>query len=226
MKILLVNPNENKIISQNFLQRAKYLLKKQCLENIEVHAVNASSNVAVIITDADVKTAEAAVIKLVDDCIDKYDNIIISAFSDPGLTALKKKYSEKIHGMGYASIDMAYRMSRHFAIMTGQLSIVDNIYRQVKEYNMGGHFDGVISIDRTYEETLYNKEALYEIYHNTAKEFINKHGTEVIALGGAVFTGWSERLSEHLGIKVIEGLDAALYSCICHEPDVRSAIKI
>lgn len=210
MKILLVNPNENKTITGNFLQRTKYILKKHHLDNVVVQATNANSRVAVITTEDEVKKAEKAVSSLIDSCIDKYDNIIICAFSDPALIPLRKKYPDKVHGIGYDSISMAYRISNHFAIMTGQLSIVSSIYRQVEEYNMEDHFDGVIAIDKTYEETLCNKEALYDLYLKTAKEFIRKHGTTVIVLGGAVFTDWSDSLSKSLGVKVIEGVDASL----------------
>lgn len=192
------------------MQRAEMICERLQVSSVEIHAMNADSGVAVITTQEEVARAEAAVCRLVDSCIDKYDRFVICAFSDPALVILQKKYGNKVQGIGYASIASAYTLSSHFAILTGQQSIVANTCRQVREYHREGHFDGVIVIDKSYAETLCKKEELYQLYLQTAREYILLHGTEVIVLGGAVFTNWSDALSRDLGIKVIEGLDAAL----------------
>lgn len=206
MKILLVNSNENKDITKKMMETAG----KAAASSTQIEGINAKSGVPVVKTPEDIVRAAQATCDVILANEEKYDAFLLACFSEPGLSQASDKCKKPIFGMAGSSFQAACQKGQYFAVMSGERRMQHVLEEQIKEYGLWNRCSGVLTVDAGYVETFLDKDAKYPLYLKAAKEYIKEQRTDVLCLGGAVFTDWKELLEKDLGIPVIEGIEAAV----------------
>ena len=206
MKILLVNPNENRDMTERMLETAG----KIPYVSAKIEGVNADSGIPVVKTPEDIIQASEAVYGTILENGEGYDAFVIACFSDPGLKKIRKECRKPVLGMGETCMLYAAMRGVKFAVVTGEKKMRGAMEDQIRKYGLQERCSGVISVDAGYIDTFLNKEEIYPLYLKAVKEFQKEHEIEVLCVGGAVFTDWKEKLEEDVDVPVMEGIEMAV----------------
>lgn len=135
-----------------------------------------------------------------------YDGYVIASFSDPALDAVKELTRKPVVGIAEAAL--------HFSALLGyKFSVINSIPRVAKNFDDNirrvGAMDRLASVKLpAYKVTdfLNDVEEAKKMLLVTGREAIEKDGAEVLILGGGMLAGYSEYLSEALGVPVLDAI--------------------
>ena len=133
-----------------------------------------------------------------------FDAIIINCFDDPGLNAAREVCNTIVLGIGETSIITALLLGYRVAIISTGLNAKLLYYRRAIELGVekrvvytGGIDIGVLDLRR-------NEEKVLKLLINEGNKAVTAHGADVIVLGCGGFIGMASRLSEELGVPVVD----------------------
>lgn len=199
-KILVLNPNTSNIVTQKIAS---------AIEPI------ASSDVALTVAQIDhgpvslesfydeVVAAPYTVEKVKQANKDGMDAIILAAFCDPNLEALKEISTVPVYGIAEGAYAASLLLGNMFGILTEKKHKEAVKRYQVRKYGMESRFAGVKALNMGVVEIASSEEKVKEIGFQRSKELIND-GAEVIILGCASMAGYAEEMEQALGVPVID----------------------
>ena len=133
-----------------------------------------------------------------------FDAIIINCFDDPGLNAAREVCNTLVLGIGETSIITALLLGYRVAIISTGLNAKLLYYRRAIELGVekrvvytGGIDIGVLDLRRDEEKVL-------KLLINEGGKAVTAYGADVIVLGCGGFIGMASRLSEELGVPVVD----------------------
>lgn len=200
-RILVLNP-----VSTNVWNMiTEEILKKIAFSGTEFSVENLENGPQSIESEFDVVSVAPYVVKKVVEAEKKgFDGVIINCFDDPGLDAARERVSILVLGIGETSIITSLQIGYKFAIIsTGEKSKAsyDLKAQKLGVRNRLAYASGiplkVLELRRDNEKT---KQMLLREAVKAVEDFY----AEVIVLGCGGMIGFSEWLSEKLGVPVID----------------------
>ena len=204
--ILLINPNTS-ARSLALMTRAAEL---HLPPGLTLRGVRAATGVEMIVNEADLQAAAAEVVRLGVAEASGVSAIIVAAFGDPGVAALRDMVDIPLVGIGEASITEAASGGRRFGIATTTPALVGVIDSFVDELVLGCWFTGVrvpdgdpliLSADASRQEA-----ALAQ----SVADCFDLDGAEAVVIGGGPLSGAARALRERFGARIIEPVPAAV----------------
>ena len=212
MNILVLNPNTSKVVTQKISDIVQRIARKDV--NAVVTQIEAGPES--LESYFDEIQAGPYIIKSVTGAQDKFDSVLLAAFCDPCIEALKEISSIPIFGMEEVVFSSALLLGNKFGILTEKKHKEAVKVQHVRKMGLLSRFASVKALDMGVVEIAENPERAKERSIAIAKEMVYNDGAEVIILGCASMTGYSEELANEIGVpfldpvitsyKIVEGL--------------------
>lgn len=209
LRLLVVNPNTSAATTDAMVAIARGAAP----EGVEIEGMTAPRG-APLITDPEALAMAADVVAGMAPAIRAHapDGVIVAAFGDPGLAALRLGLAVPVVGIGEASIAAAARHGP-FAVITTTPLLVDSIEGMVAATPWGGQFRGVFVTQGDPAPLMSNPAALTEALHGLAVTAIEA-GAAAIVVGGGPLAVAARALKPMISAEIIEPVPEAVAELI------------
>ena len=206
MKLLVINPNISDSVTELIAAEAR----RAAGPETEIVPVTAPFGVAYIETPSEAVIGAYAAMTLYADYGADCDAVVIAAFGDPGLSAVREIAPVPVVGISEAAFAAAVEIGANFSIV----AISERIavwYRECAETNK---IDGKLASIRTLTAPLRDIGSVQE--DNEAgllalcTRIIEEDSTDVIILAGAPLAGLGRRIADRLPVPLIDGVSSGV----------------
>lgn len=206
MRLLLVNPNISDSVSD--LIRAE--ARRSASSGTEVEVLTAPFGVAYIETRFEAMLGAYAAAQLAAEHCAGYDAVVVAAFGDPGLPALREVLPVPVTGMTEAALASAHLLGHRISIIAISQRI-QAWYREVVEgYGFGSRLASIRALDRPLSAIGGVQEEHALALKALAERAVAEDGAEVIILAGAPLAGLARTLHGQLPVPVVDGVSSAV----------------
>jgi len=205
MRLLVINPNINEDVTALIGAEAR----RSCSRDTELVLRTAPYGVEYIETRFEAMIAAGAVAEVIAETPD-VDAVLVAAFGDPGLPALKEMTDVPVLGITEAALCAAALQGHRFSI----IAISDRItawYRDcVEHFGLGGRLASIRSI----KEALGGIGSVQSDFRSTLVELsttaVSTDGADVVVLAGAPLAGLAREVAEEIPVPVVDGVAAGM----------------
>ncbi len=206
MKILLVNPNTTRSVTELLLRAAQLV----AAPGTEIVPLTAPRGVPYIATRAEAQIGGAVALEMIAEHQDGADAVIVAAFGDPGLFGARELFDVPVVGMAEAPMLTACMLGRRFSIVTFATALGPWYKDCVEMHGMSGRCASVRTLSgafRSISEVQEEKEALLIELANAAVE---EDEADVIILGGAPLAGLAAKVKDRVPVPLVDPIQAAV----------------
>jgi allantoin racemase len=206
-RLLLINPNTNAATTNMMRAIAQAAAPGGTL----IDAMSAPYGVPLITNDEALAQSAKAVQALAGTIASTPpDGVIISAFGDPGLAALRLRLSCPVTGIAEAGMAEAGSGRRPFAVVTTTPDLVDSITALAHAYGHGATFRGVALTEGDVHAVMADHETLVEALAKACAYAIETLGAQALVIGGGPLGQAAQSLSMRFPVPVIAPIPAAV----------------
>ncbi|WP_225079716.1 aspartate/glutamate racemase family protein [Streptomyces sp. CoT10] len=206
LRLLVVNPNISTSVSNLIEAEAR----RAASPGTEIVMRTAESGVAYIETRLESLLAGPAVAELVAQAGTTADAVVVAAFGDPGLPALKELVDVPVVGITEAALATASLLGARMSIV----AISERItpwYRDCVERN--GLLGRLASI-RSLRDPLHGIGTVQDDYGpelvRLANQVVTEDGADVVILAGAPLAGLAREVADQIPVPVVDGVAAGI----------------
>ena len=205
MRFLIVNPNTSETTNQRLRHAARSLLD----HNDDLQVISAPSGVSLIETSKQSAETVPYVVSLIETMSDKFDAVIIAAFSDPGLHEARKIAACPVLGISEAAMQKAATHGL-FAIVTLGAELKQEIIRNAEIYGYSDLLAEVRILPWTVAEVSSNLDKYREDFRSACQSLVDEKHVSAIIIGGGPLTGIASAVSTELSIPIYDGVQSAV----------------
>jgi allantoin racemase len=206
VKLLLINPNISESVSE--LIRAEAM--RSASPGTEIDVMTAPFGVAYIETRFEALIGAYATAQLAAEHHAKYDAIVVAAFGDPGLTALREVMPIPVTGLTEAALASAHLLGHRISIIAISQRI-QAWYREVVDaYGFTSRLASIRALDRPLASIGGVQGEHAQALKALAERAVDEDGAEVIVLAGAPLAGLARSLKGQLPVPVVDGVSSAV----------------
>ena len=206
MRLLVINPN----ISGDVTALIRAEAERSAGPGTELVVETAASGVEYIETRLESLIAAGAVAEVIAAHAGDVDGVVVAAFGDPGMPALKELVDVPVIGITEAALCAAALQGHRFSI----IAISDRItawYREcVEGFGLGGRLASIRSIS----QALGGIGAVQHDFGPTlvalAKQAVAEDGADVVILAGAPLAGLAREVADQIPVPVVDGIGAGI----------------
>ncbi|MCY0905782.1 aspartate/glutamate racemase family protein [Arthrobacter sp. H14-L1] len=206
MKLLVVNPN----ISHDVTELIRDEAERSAGPSTELVVGTAGYGVEYIETRFESLIAAGAVAELIAEHRGTVDGVLVAAFGDPGLPALKELVNVPVIGITEAALCAAALQGQRISI----IAISDRItawYRDcVEQFGFGQRLASIRSI----KQALGSIGAVQDDFRSTlvdlARLAVAEDGADVVILAGAPLAGLARSVASDIPVPVVDGIGAGI----------------
>jgi allantoin racemase len=179
MRLLLINPN-----TSHATTAAMVGIAREAAPDITIDSISAPFGVPLITSPVELAIAEEAVTALMASRPPfGFGGVVVAAFGDPGVLALRKTLPVPVTGIAEAGMTEAAVHGR-FAVVTTTHDLVDSIAALAVSYGHGRRFLGTVLTDGDVHALMANSQNLAEALRLACQRAIDELGAEAIIIGG------------------------------------------
>ena len=206
MKLLVLNPNISDSVSALIAAEARASAPAGC----EITMRTAPFGVAYIETRFEALIGAYACAQMAADHHPGHDAVIVAAFGDPGLAALREVLPVPVLGMTESALATACLLGHRFSIVAISQRI-QAWYREVVEsHGLQGRLASIRALDRQLADIGAVQTDHAEALRQLCETVVREDGAEVIILAGAPLAGLARSLRGQLPVPVVEGVSSAV----------------
>lgn len=214
MKLLLVNPNTSVATTKAMLAIAR----DAAPPGVIIESVTARFGAPLIVDPAALAVAAQAVTEIVRQHIDgTFCGVIVSAFGDPGIEALRAMLEIPVTGIAEASMLEA---ARHgcFSIVTTTPELVESIQATARSHGHGAALVSVRISPGDPAQLTARPQALEHALYEACLLAVTVDNARSIIIGGGPLAAAAQALSARISVPLIEPVPAAVRLSIsrCH----------
>lgn len=206
MKLLLINPNISESVSTLIDSEAKRVANR----STEITTLTAEFGVAYIETRFEAMVGAYATAELAARHASKFDAVIVAAFGDPGLLALKEVLQVPVVGLTESALVTACLLGQRFSIIAISQRI-SAWYRETVQAN--GLIDRLASI-RTLDQRVQNIGAIQQEHAaelvTLCNQAIAQDGADVLIIAGAPLAGLARTIATEIPVPLVDGVSCAI----------------
>lgn len=206
MKLLLINPNTTRAMTQNIAAAARSVAHA----GTEVLAVQPSFGPATIEGHFDETIAAAGVAEQVRLAPADIGAVVIACFGDPGLDAAREASSAPVLGVAEAAFHAAAFLATGFSVVTTMTRTCVIAEHLVQRYGFELQCRGVHGTDIPVLALEDGGLACVPQIEAAAREALARDRSGAIVLGCAGMATLCSELQARLGVPVIDGVSAAV----------------
>jgi len=212
MDILILNPNTSKLVTQ----KIKNIVQRIARKDVNAVVTQIEAGPEALESYFDEVQAGPYIFKSITAAQGKFDSVLLAAFCDPCIEAVKEISTIPVYGMEEVVFSAALLIGNKFGILTEKKPKEAVKEQHVRKMGLLNRFAAVKALDMGVVEIANNPEMVKERAAAIAKEMVSKNGAEVIIMGCASMAGYSDELAQEVGVpfldpiitsyKVVEGL--------------------
>jgi len=206
MKILLVNPNTSRSVTDRLRETALSV----AAPGTEVLAVTAARGVPYIATRAEAVIGGGAALDLLAEHWRSADAAVIAAFGDPGLGGARELFPIPVVGMAEAAMLTACMLGRRFAIISFARALGPWYQECVDYHGLGHRLAGIRLLGDAVGDIATVQEDCADALVDLAVESVRRDEADVVVLAGAPLSGLAARVRDRIPVPVVDGIAAAL----------------
>ncbi len=199
--ILLINPNTSQATTQMMLEIARSSLGGSA----EIRGLTMETGVPMIVEEDDLRVA-ADVVGALD--VGSCCGVIVAAFGDPGIEALRRRLTVPVVGIGEAAMREAAQHGR-FGIATTTPALAASIERKVRQLGLEASFTGTRFTPGDPSLLGQDPEALETALAAAVQACIASDGAQAVVIGGGPLGRAAQALGRRFAIPVIGPVSAA-----------------
>lgn len=204
VKLLIMNPNISESVTRLIGEEAR----RAASPGTQITLLTAPFGVEYIETELEALIGAYASLMHIAENLADHDAIVMAAFGDPGLPALREAFDRPVVGLTEAALARAAELARRFSIIAISPRIGAWYRAVVERYGYGSRLASIRSLDAplrdiggVQDEHAARLRALCE----AAKE----DGAGALILAGAPLAGLARRIGD-LGVPLVDPIAAAV----------------
>jgi len=205
-RIALVNPNTSVVTTALMVAIAR----EHAVPGCEVEGVTARSGSPLIVSEDQLRLAADGVASMAPSVAKEVDGVIISAFGDPGVEALRKHLSVPVAGIAEPAMREAAAHGRRFAIVTTTPGLVQHILCSAQRLGFGPQLAAVRTTAEPPERLMSESERLVDALEQAARLAMEQDAVGSIIVGGGPLAAAAKSLRRRLSVEVVEPIPAAM----------------
>ena len=206
MRLLIINPN----ISHSVTDLIEAEARRTASPDTQIIMGTAQSGVAYIETRFEALLGGHAAAIIAGEQLGNYDALLVAAFGDPGLLALKEALVVPVVGMTEAALMTAAQLGQRISIIAISQRITSWYRECVDQNGMLGRLASIRHLDRPLRDAgsvqQDHSARLLELSHLAVKE----DGADVLILAGAPLAGLARGLAGQLPVPVVDGVSCGV----------------
>lgn len=205
-RILLVNPNVTEAITDTMIEEAR----RTAATGTEIVGATAGFGTQYIENRMEAAIAGHAVLDALAEHAPGCDAAIVAAFGDPGVFAAKEMLEIPVLGISEAAFLTAYTLGRRYAVvcLTPRLAVW---YREcAEEHGLDGRLVAVRPLDVPPSDITAAKEQTGRLLVEACHEVVERHGAEVVIMGGGPIAGLARTVADEIPVPVLDGVSCAV----------------
>ncbi len=206
MKLLIINPNISTSVTELIGQEARRVASPSTV----ITTVTAELGVAYIETRFEAMLGAYATAELAARHADVHDAVIVAAFGDPGLAALREVLDIPVLGLTESALMSACMLGQRFSIIAISRRI-SAWYRETVQTN--GLLDRLASI-RTLDQRVQNIGSIQNDHADELKalcmQAIEQDGADVLIIAGAPLAGLARTIAADIPVPLVDGVSSAV----------------
>lgn len=216
--ILLINPNTSTATTAMMVDIAQ----SEAPQGFVIHGASAEHGVPMILNAPQLEAAAAGVIENWRKHGSTAKGVVIGAFGDPGIDALREIADVPVVGLCEASILEASQGGRRFGIATVTPDLVEPIDANVHALGVHAHYTGIRLTSGDPLALAAAPERLLEALAKAVAECIEIDHAQAVVIGGGPLGQAAQRLQQRFPVPVIAPIPAAMRLLLgrlaCHLP--------
>ncbi len=209
MRILVVNPNTSDSVTELIAAEAR----RAASPDTELSFATAPFGVAYIETRFEALVGGYAAACVAAERHGSYDGLVVAAFGDPGLLALKELCDVPVVGMTEAALASACLLGQRFAIIAISARIKAWYRECVERSRLESRLTSIRSLEQPLRDIGTVQEDHAARLEQLARLAVDEDGAEVIILAGAPLAGLARGLRGTLPVPVVDGVSSAVRHC-------------
>jgi Asp/Glu/hydantoin racemase len=202
LRLTVVNPNTSQETTAAMVAIASEVAGEP------VRGVTARRGPRIIMSPAALAEAAQAVVELVPELVGA-QAVIVAAFGDPGLEALRSLLSCPVTGIAEAGMVEAAALSPRFAVVTTTPDLADSINAKAEAAGYAD-FAGTWITDGDPATVMGNPDLLVAALDAACRRAITQGGARAIVIGGGPLAVAARALAGTLPVPLVEPVPAAV----------------
>jgi len=206
MKLLVINPN----ISQDVTRLIENEASRSIRSATELTMATARFGVAYIETRAEALIGGYAAMQIAAEHYEQHDAIVVAAFGDPGLNALREIMPIPVVGMTEAALMSACQHGGRFSVIAISQRIQAWYRECIASHGLEGRLASIRALDEPLQHIGRVQENQGERLIELGRRAVKEDGADVLILAGAPLAGLARSVSDRMPVPTIDGVTCAL----------------
>ena len=205
MRLLLLNPNTSSEVTALLAAAARAAVGP----DTEIVARTAHRGVPYIASRAEAAIGGEVVLEMLAREPEPFAALILAAFGDPGLGALRELSPVPVCGMAEAAMLTACMLGARFSIVSFAVAL-SPWYRECVDYHGLGHrLAAIRMLDTPFAAIGDVQREKAELLVELANRTVVEDGADVVILAGAPLAGLAATVQDRIPVPVVDGAAAA-----------------
>lgn len=205
--LLLINPNTNEATTQEMVEIARAAAPS----GLVIEGATVTHGAPLIYDDEKLSVSARAVTELASTLeLTRYCGVMVAAFGDPGIDALRAISPVPVTGIAEAGIIEAARGNRRFSIVTTTPNLVSAIQKRVECYGYASSFNGVRLTEGDVVELMSDPSQLEARLAQACQIAISEDAAEAIVIGGGPLAVHALALKSRFSVPIVEPVPTAV----------------
>ncbi len=206
MRILLINPNTSEATTAQMVAIAQAAAPA----GFAVVGATARRGPAMILEAEELSAAAPGVVEMGVAGASEIAGIIISAFGDPGITALRRLVDVPVVGIAEAAMLEAAAAGRRFGVATVTPSLAEPIAERAREVGLADLYVGIRLTPQEPLTLVADPALLADALAEAVRQSIDCDGAEAVAIGGGPLGQAAIALAPRFTTPIIAPIPAAM----------------
>ena len=201
MRILVLNPNTSEAVTARIAHLVHRIARRDSIVDVKQIAHGPE----VLESYYDESIAAPYIIEAVTQAnLENYDAIVIAAFCDPVIEALKEVSDVPVYGIEETSFAVALLLGNKFGILTEKQHKVSVKTQHVRKHGLESRLASVRPLNMGVAEIAEDPEKVLRVGTEIVRQMVEVDGAEVIIMGCASMAGYSEALQSEIGVPILD----------------------
>jgi Asp/Glu/hydantoin racemase len=140
----------------------------------------------------------------------QHDAVVVAAFGDPGLTALREALPIPVVGMTEAAVMSACQLGGRFSVIAISQRIQAWYRECIASYGLEGRLASIRALDEPLQHIGRVQENQGERLVELGRRAVEEDGADVLILAGAPLAGLARSVAEQMPVPALDGVTCAL----------------
>lgn len=205
MKLLVMNPNISESVTRLIGEEAR----RAASPGTEITLLTARFGVEYIEGELEAAIGAYASLIQIEEQLGDHDAIVMAAFGDPGLGALREAFDRPVVGLTEAALMRAGELAQRFSIIAISPRISAWYRAVVERYGYGARLASIRALDAPLGDVAGIQQEHAARLSALTREVVEKDGAQAVIVAGAPLAGLARRITG-LPVPLVDPIAAAV----------------